>query len=233
VHPNNYWGTLRIGQQSTLIPTSPMEMVFPNDPGVPRGLIQTDKTNFAPRIGFVWDPFGNGRTSVRGAYANFLATLGNLDNRRLLEPGFGNDTKISSQGNSSYNWLQVQVNKRFRRRFEASGACTWSRSPVSAISLGGAVPNIDLHTQWGFPISLPNTAHLMGWDLPGLRGSEPALRPGAGGGQFNGNVPLRSGSVINVTTGADKALSGTSNQRPNVNGNPILFGDRTRAAGTR
>src|SRR5205814_9771794 len=57
-----------------------------------------------------------------------------------------------------------------------------------------------------------------------------ALRAVAGGWQLNGGVSLRSGSTINVTTGADNALSGTSNQRPNVNGNPILSGDRTRAA---
>ena len=50
-------------------------MVFPGDPGMPRGLIQTDKNNFAPRIGFAWDPFGNGRTSVRGAYGIFYETV--------------------------------------------------------------------------------------------------------------------------------------------------------------
>lgn len=71
VHPNDWWGTLHPGQQSTVIPTAPVGMVFPGDTGVPRGMIATDKNNFAPRIGFAWDLFGDGRTALRGAYGIF------------------------------------------------------------------------------------------------------------------------------------------------------------------
>ena len=58
-----------------MIPNAPLGMVFPGDPGIPRGLFDTDKNNFAPRIGFAWDPFGNGRTAVRGAYGIFYDTI--------------------------------------------------------------------------------------------------------------------------------------------------------------
>jgi hypothetical protein len=75
VHPNDWWGTLRVGRRSTVIPNAPIGMLFPGDAGVPRGLIQTDKNNFAPRFGFAWDVAGNGRTAVRGSYGVFYETL--------------------------------------------------------------------------------------------------------------------------------------------------------------
>jgi outer membrane receptor protein involved in Fe transport len=75
VHPADWWGTFHLGQQSRVIPNAPPGMVFPGDPGIGRGLFNTDKNNFAPRIGFSWDPFGNGRTAVRGAYGIFYDTI--------------------------------------------------------------------------------------------------------------------------------------------------------------
>ncbi len=40
--------------------------------GVPRGLYTADKNNFAPRAGFVWDPWKNGKTAVRGGFGMFF-----------------------------------------------------------------------------------------------------------------------------------------------------------------
>jgi len=59
------------GRQSVVFPSAPTGLLYPGDPGVPRGLIQTDKTAFAPRVGVAWDPTGNGRWLVSSAYGIF------------------------------------------------------------------------------------------------------------------------------------------------------------------
>ena len=62
------------GAKSTLVPTAPANLLFAGDPGVPRGIASTDKNNFAPRIGLAWDPFGDGKTSVRTAFGLFYGS---------------------------------------------------------------------------------------------------------------------------------------------------------------
>jgi hypothetical protein len=59
------------GVQSVVFPTAPVGLVYPGDPGVPRGLIPTEKTAFAPRVGLAWDPRGNGLWLVTASYGIF------------------------------------------------------------------------------------------------------------------------------------------------------------------
>ncbi len=52
----------------------------------PPGSRHSDKNNFAPRIGFAYDPFKNGKFVVRGGYGVYYANINLLDG--IVERGF-------------------------------------------------------------------------------------------------------------------------------------------------
>ena len=59
------------GKKSQVLPNAPAGLLYPGDPGVPAGLISTDKKAFAPRVGIAWDPKGEGKLLVTAAYGIF------------------------------------------------------------------------------------------------------------------------------------------------------------------
>jgi len=71
------------------------------------------------------------------------------------------------------------------------------------------------------------------WDLPKLASGGSLLKSSAsavfGNWEYTGSFTYNSGLPVNVVTGSDIALTGTENQRPNVNGSPILPGGRRRS----
>ncbi|MGB7846980.1 MAG: TonB-dependent receptor [Candidatus Acidiferrum sp.] len=68
------------GLQSTVFSGAPVGMVFPGDKEAPVGTNFPDKNDWAPRIGFAFDPKGDGKTSVRGGFGIFYDVLKGEDN---------------------------------------------------------------------------------------------------------------------------------------------------------
>jgi hypothetical protein len=108
--------TLNLGFRWDLI-TYPYEMynrqaaLNPNSPGdnpsefiagqngVGRSIINTRFTNFAPRIGFAYDLYGQGKTVLRGGYGIFyFLDRGGIDNQLGQQVPFGGSTAYYATG---------------------------------------------------------------------------------------------------------------------------------------
>ncbi len=55
----------KAGQFSTVYPNAPAGTFFPGDKGVPDATWNGHSANFAPRVGLVWNPHGDGRDTLR------------------------------------------------------------------------------------------------------------------------------------------------------------------------
>jgi hypothetical protein len=99
-HGDGTSGTFRAGVQSTRYPTAPVGILYEGDQGVAPGIANTPYTDFAPRLGFAWDIYGDGRTSLRGGYGLFFYQQVVDDENRYQMP-YGLDESLTG-GISSY-----------------------------------------------------------------------------------------------------------------------------------
>ena len=63
------------GKKSTVYPNAPAGLLYPGDNGLPRGIVSPRYNNIAPRAGFAWDVFGNGKTSIRSGFGLYFIPI--------------------------------------------------------------------------------------------------------------------------------------------------------------
>jgi Carboxypeptidase regulatory-like domain/TonB dependent receptor len=74
----------------------PLGLVIPGDKGVPKGLTKSYYNAFAPRIGMAWDPFKDGKTTIRAGFGLFYNPIEQLVLEQFQgEPPFGGSSLIS------------------------------------------------------------------------------------------------------------------------------------------
>jgi hypothetical protein len=340
----------RPGVESNVYVNAPIGAAYPGDPGCPKGGYDPDWTNFGPRLGVAYDPFGDGRTSIRAGYGVFFdrpntittnsaanqgpfgtvvtfpgdnnnsmtttyanrvnpfpadpfnvpsdvtfvlphqmfsysenfengtmqtwhvtmerevaptwvvraayagsrgsnlgmgrelnpalyavgATTATTNQRRPLFPNFGTITMVEPTGRSTWNSLQLTIDKRFAKGFTLLGNYTFSKTldHSSDNKLNGVTQTnpYDLEYDWG-PASFDRRHRLVAswlWEIPGHPGNK-ALDAVAGGWALTGIWTWQTGLPFTVGSGVDNARTGTGGQRGDLVGNPELDGDRTRS----
>jgi hypothetical protein len=83
------------GVQSKVFPNAPTGVLFPGDPGIGTGIVQNDNA-FMPRVGFAWDPQGNGKWAIRSSYGVFYDQFQN-------GPGVASQVPVSSTPWAQFN----------------------------------------------------------------------------------------------------------------------------------
>jgi Carboxypeptidase regulatory-like domain len=85
------------GVKTSVFTNAPPGLQFYGDPGIPKAFANGSYDDFAPRIGFAFDPTGRGKESIRASYGIFFDAPESFTNSAFgVAPPWGNGLTLNS-----------------------------------------------------------------------------------------------------------------------------------------
>ena len=169
---------------------------------------------------------------ARGVIANFNLNAGMVPGQdNAGRPFFQKFNKTASvqtwfPTDTSYNSLQVKVDRRFRGGWLLTNSYTFGRAMTYSDDNGGVATPANPELSRG-PAGFDrrhNYNSTFVWDIPFANRSNGFIRAIFGGWQISGILSLQSGTPINFTADAANLRAPGNTQRPNLNGTPTVYG---------
>lgn len=169
----------------------------------------------------------------RGVIADFNLNAGltpGQDNAgRPFFQKFGKTASVQTwyPTDNDYNSLQVKVDRRFRGGWLVTNSYTFGRANTFSDDNGGVATPANPELSKG-PAGF-DRRHIYNatfvWDIPFANKSNGFIRAIFGGWQLSGIFSAQSGTPINFTADGATLRAPGNTQRPNLNGDPKVFGD--------
>jgi hypothetical protein len=166
------------------------------------------------------------------------STGANINDRRIYLPGtIGPGTEATSAGHSAYHGLDITSRVRMSRGLTMTAAYTGSRSIDGFSNFADNVKSNQnpFNRKADKAVSDFDRARVLAlswvYETPRIStfmGRNPVAATVFDGWEFSGIMRLVSGAPFTVSLGTDNSLTGFGLDRPNLVGNPILSGDRSR-----